>query len=211
MLSRLMLAAALTLSATPAVACSVVPGYRVPTTLALVEEADAIVLARVDDGVSAAPSADDRSLTLSPIRLLKGSALPARIEMSGWLETDKIKATRSDPAELAEANPDAFAGACNRYIFARGMTLLLFLSEKDGKVQQISYPFARTAEDVASADARWVALVREYVGIAALPQNAREARFIARRDALRLRPDADSHAVAAEIDRALSASRKPQS
>lgn len=35
----------------PANACSMVEGYKVPTTLELVEQADAIVLARVGDEI----------------------------------------------------------------------------------------------------------------------------------------------------------------
>lgn len=203
-----MFAAALVSFAAPAVACSVAPGYRVPTTPELVEQADAIVLARVDAGVPAGPPyAEGRGLAVSPLVLLKGDALPAQIEMSGWLEAGAARATRSDPAELVEANPDAFDGGCNRYIFAKGMALLLFLSQKDGKTRQISYPFARTAEDVASPDARWVGLVREYVAVSALPKAARDAQIAARRDVLRSKPDADSQAIAAEIDRALTAAR----
>jgi hypothetical protein len=206
---RLVFAAAFVSLAAPAAACSMAPGYRVPTTLELVEEADAIVLARVDTGVPAGPPyVEGRGLVLAPLVLLKGDALPGQIEMSGWLEAGEARATRSDPAELVEANPDAFDGGCNRYIFARGMTLLLFLSQKDGKTRQISYPFARTAEDVVSPDARWVALVREYVAVAALPKAARDTQLAARRDALRSKPDADSQAIAAEIDRALTVARR---
>jgi hypothetical protein len=209
MLFRLSLAAALAATAVPSTACSVVRGYRIPSTLELTQRADAIVLARVEGGVAARPSARDERLTLAPILSLKGQSLPLRITMPGWLEAGPAKATPSDPAELAQANPDAFSGACNRYIFAKGMTLLLFLTKRDGEWQAISAPFARTAEDVPSLDARWVKAVREYVAIAALPKAARRARLVARRDLLRSKGDADSRAIAADMDRELAGPRKP--
>ncbi|MEG3179723.1 hypothetical protein [Sphingomonas sp. LT1P40] len=184
------------------------PGYRIPTTLELAETASVIVLARVDGGIPVGPRAKDQPLTLSPVLLLKGSALPKQIQMPGWLETRAAKATRSDPAELAEANPDAFDGGCNRYVFAKGMTLLLFLNPKGGRLEALNYPFARTAEDVSAFDARWVKAVREYVAIAALPKHLRKARLAARRDVLRSKPDADSKAIAADMDRELNAPRK---
>ncbi len=209
MLLRLTLAAAFAAIAVPAAACSVVPGYRIPTTLELAEKAPVIVLARVEGGVSAGPRAKEQPLTLSPVLLLKGAKLPKTVEMRGWLEARGAKATRSDPAALAEANPDAFTGGCNRYVFAKGMTLLLFLSPEGGKLQPLGYPFARVLEDVPSFDARWVKAVREYIAIAALPQGIRKTRLAARRDILRAKPDADSKAIAADMDRELDAKRKP--
>ena len=51
--------------------------------------------------------------------------MPARLQIFGHLGTDRFQATPSDPNELHKANPDAFMGGCNRYVFKRGMLLLL--------------------------------------------------------------------------------------
>lgn len=208
MMLRLGFVAALVSAAVPAAACSVREGYRIPTTLELAAQADAIVLAKVEGGSSVPGPASDAGLTLAPVLAIKGQ-LPARLTMPGWLESGRARATRSDPGELAQANPDAFGGACNRYIFARGMTLLLFLKRDGATWRVISAPFARTAEDVRSFDARWVKAVREYVAVAALPKSAQRARLIARRDLLRSKTDADSRAIAADMDRELAGPRKP--
>lgn len=205
---RLILAAAALSVAMPAVACSVAPGYRVPTTLELAEQAEVIVLARVEGGTSVGRD-EDGKVTLASLLLLKGDTLPERFEMPGWLATSRVRATRSDPDELARVNPDALTGGCNRYIFARGMMLVLFLTREGGVLRPLDMPFARTAEDVPSFDARWVKAVREYVAIAALPRESRKERLVARRDALSRSTDGDSRAIAADMTRQLSGPNKP--
>ncbi|QDX24909.1 hypothetical protein FPZ54_01935 [Sphingomonas suaedae] len=203
MFTRVALAACLIV--TPAWACSVRPGYRVPNTLQLAQAADLIVLARVDDA-QPGDSPSDSHLMVRPTHLLKGDALPEALMLDGWLEGtgaegEKIlAATRSDPAELARPNPDALTGGCTRYIFARGMTLLLFYARGETGWRFMGYPFARVSEDVATPDSRWVQAVREYIEIAKLPASAR-------RDAMRERAtelakgDADQRAIAADMRR----------
>jgi hypothetical protein len=98
-----------------------------------------------------------------------------------------------------------------RYVFRRGMLLLLFLQRgDDGQLGLATYPFARSAEDVPSADALWVRAVRLYVEIAALPPAERRAALIARRDALRAQAgDPDAALLAEDIDRQLRRRRIP--
>ena len=64
--------AALLACASPALACSVVPGYRIPTNLELVADADLIVLGRVVAGDEAAQEHLGR-LRVDPIEALKGA------------------------------------------------------------------------------------------------------------------------------------------
>jgi hypothetical protein len=191
-------------------ACSVVPGYRVPTTLELAERADTILIGTVtgEDKTADRPL---NSIRIRPTLLLKGAELPAEVSLHGYLATPGMQApTRSDPAELRRPNPDALTGGCTRYVFAKGMKLLLFFERKDGELRFAGYPFARVSEDVASDDSLWVKTVRTYVEIAALPEAERRAALIARRDALRARTDdADAEAIAADLDRELAGERTP--
>ncbi len=77
MLSRLAFLAALLASASPAMACSVVKGYRIPTNFQLIQQADLVVLARVGKMMGKPdPIRDNPNLKLEPIRAIKGE-LPA--------------------------------------------------------------------------------------------------------------------------------------
>ena len=209
----ILLALALFASAPAAKACSVAPGYRVPTTLELVEEADAIVVAQVGEpGISAD---GEPELLFIGITTLKGP--PGREIYSdriiarapGMLGTKVRLATPGDPAELVRANPEAYAGGCTRFTFHPNKSVVLFLKREGEDYRVISHPFARSAEDTALPDSRWLKAVREYVAIAALPSAMRRARMEVRRDLLKARGDADSLAIAADIERELTGPRKP--
>lgn len=192
---------------TASIACSV-GSYQVPTALELAERADAIVLARVDREIPNTEDERNGQLSLLPETLIAGEILPAEIRIGGSFGSDRHQPTKSDPNELAKANPDAFDGACNRYMFDGGMLLLLFL-EKDpaGAFQVINSAFARTLEDVPNADSLWVRAVRYYAGVAKLPANARRGAMKAERDRLRSTRKPDDTILAADIDRQLRKKR----
>lgn len=204
------LAVAASAVATPAGACSVISRYRVPTNLELVERAEAIVLGTVDRQEGEG-SPFDTEVVVHPTLLLKGSVLPAEVRLRGYLATaGRGVATRSGPRELLRVNPDALSGGCNRYVFEKGMQLVLFLLRDDkGSLRPSLPPFARAAEDVPGPDALWVKAVRQYVEFAALPAKPRRAAMIARRGALRRSGDPDSMLLADDIDRNLKKKRLP--
>lgn len=189
---------------TPAAACTTVSGYRVPTNFEMVEQADTILLGVVERGPL--PRSGDRSaLVIRPTLLLKGPALPAEVRIEGTLSGD-FPTTVSDPDELERAHPDAYAGACSRYMFVQGSTVLLFFTRENGVMRRFSPVFSRSAEDVPGPNSRWVQAVRLYVEIAALPPAERRAALFARRDSLAARiGDADAQAIAADIERYLRA------
>lgn len=197
------------LAAAPGWACSVVPGYRVPTTLELAERADTVLIGTVTGGNRMSPNPGRDAVRVKPTILLKGPALPASLEIPGFLEGGRMRATSSDPAELRAPNPDSMMGACTRYLFRPGMKLVLFFVREQGALSFMASPFARVSEDIRSDDARWVKAVRVYIAIAALPEGERRAALIARREALRAASDADSQAIAADIDRELNEERAP--
>lgn len=208
LLSALTLAAAW--AAAPADACSVDRSYRVPTNFELAESADTILLGTVERQEGEG-SIFDTAVILRPTLLLKGAALPAEVRLGGRLAIPGARpVTRSDPSELHRVNRDALSGGCNRYVFERGMQLVLFLQrDSKGELRPSLPPFARAAEDVPGPDALWVKAVRLYAGIAALPAGRRRAALAERRDALRASGDPDSALLAADIDRQLETKRLP--
>lgn len=207
MLLKPLAAAALLAASAPALACSVTPGYRVPNSFQLAEAADLIVVARVE-GQRAGTRSHESKVVLKPVGVLKGVPPVRPLTLDGLLERTRVagtvlpRATRSDPAELAEPNPDALMGGCTRYIFARGMTLVLFYKRGSRTLDFMSYPFARVSEDVPSTSSRWVQAVREYVAIAKLPRAARR-EAMRRRAGLLARGTGDQRAIAADMRRLL--------
>lgn len=186
------------------------PGYRVPTALELAVKAEAIVIGTVEGEERQGDSSGDTTLRIRPDRLLKGAALPETVRMQGYLATRDMPATRSDPRELFRVNPDALSGGCNRYVFARGMRLVLFLvRDKDGALSPWLPSFARAAEDVPSDDALWVRAVRLYAEASAVPAKQRRAWLGARRAELLARGDAESVLLAEDITRQISKKRLP--
>jgi hypothetical protein len=127
--------AALLAAPLPAFACSVAPGYRVPTNLELVERADLILLGTVTDGDFAPDSTDEQMISVEPVAALKGAmptgpiALPAMIAPAAEMQL-------SNPYELKDAHPQSLAGACVRYVFPRGSRVLFFLDRQDGRWQR---------------------------------------------------------------------------
>ncbi len=194
-------------------ACSVPASYRVPTTLQLVEQADAIVLARVVDG---GPSTFEplahigaRLPRLVPFEAIKGHYSGQRIVFEDAVlampkSTHDIRSTPSDPRNLVDANPDAFSGSCNRFVFKPGMIIVAFL-KRDGKdFMPFAPPFSRALEDVPDRDAVWVKAVRMYAAIARKPKSLRRAEMRRQRNVLAEEiDDPDARLLALELDRAL--------
>ena len=185
-----------------ALACSMAPGYKVPTNLELAAAADTIVIARV---ISSKAGADrwESSVIATPEALLKGVSLPATVEIAGaHLGNSDWTPTRSNPRELRKANPDALIGGCVRYIFDRDMKLVLFLKRnKSGELVPYRSSFSRDAEDVTDENALWVKTVREYAKISAFPKKEWKARLRSRITELRSNEnDFDAMAIANDME-----------
>ena len=190
--------------AAPAFACSVVSTYRVPTNLELVEQAETILLGIAERHVPAETGSGQGEVVVRPVELLKGESLPPEVRIYGALADDpRIVVDTSDPRDLVRPNGGALSGACTRWLFRPGMLLLLFLKrDGEGRLRLVTFPFARSAEDVPSRDALWVRAVRLYAEIAALPESARGPALVARRESLRTqREDADAALLAEDVDR----------
>lgn len=194
----------------PALACSVVDDYRVPTNLELVREAPLILLGRVT-GERQGEDQSDRALLVTPVSAIKGTLPPGPIAIAGAGLAEGPELARyavlSNPYELAEAHPVSYIGACIRYMFPRGTTALFFLAPlEDGSgYGPAGGPFSRWAEDVLTDDAPWLRLTRLYARVAALPEAARTAALEAERAAFTARRDDPvAQLVAADIARQLA-------
>ena len=204
-----LVALALLTAPLPAVACSVVPGYRVPTNMELVESADLILLATVSDGDFAPDSTSEQQIQIQPVAALKG-AMPAEpLAMPGMIAAG-ADALLSNPYELKEAHPQSLAGACARYMFPRGSRVLFFLSWQDDHWRAAGGPFSRWAEDVLTDEAPWLQVVRLYAEAASLPPGERTPYLTARRAEYGAEGDNPvARLIAADIDRQLAGPNPP--
>lgn len=188
------------------------PGYKVPTNLELVAEADTIVLGTIT-GEREAAMPHHGTVIVRPDLLIKGGALPAQVEIRGaYLQKGTFGyAVASLPRELRKPNPGALIGGCVRYVFTPDSQLLLFLKrDRDGELVPIRHAFSRDAEDVRGHDALWVKAVREYAAIGAFTEAQREQAMRSRVVALRARPeDADAAAIADDLEVELAGRRQP--
>ncbi|MDV3456468.1 hypothetical protein RZN05_05690 [Sphingomonas sp. HF-S4] len=195
------------IGATPAYACSVVPGYRVPSNYELVDKADLVVLARVASGPASEALKDGNwgkpQVRLEPIRAIKG-VLPAEpLAVSGYVSIDD-RPTPRFPTPLHIVHPSALMGACIRQQYAVG-ALVVAVFKRDGKqFHQEGSPFARSVEDVEGVNGTWVRAADSYARIVALPAKERPAALEA--EARRLLDSSDdtaAPAIAADMFAAL--------
>lgn len=210
---KTLLPAALALLAAPlpAIACSPVAGYRVPTNMELAAQADMILLATVTGGtpIDMASDPDAMRIDIRPDAVLKGDPAAAPTTLPVALATGEL-AVISNPYDLQNANPLAYSGGCIRYIVPKGSRLLFFLDRRDGQWVPAGGPFSRWAEDVLTDDAPWLAATHLYLEVQALPEPERKAALAAKRDALRARADDPvAQLLADDIDRQLAGPNKP--
>lgn len=190
----------------PILACTPAPGYRIPTNLELVAQADVIAIARVRSGPNV--SAIKPSVMEYPtakfdlLRLLRGRTRNTRVEEEG-LFLMKSPAGLSNPRELRFAHPSAYMGYCTRSFFVSGSTVLLFLQRDGaGKLHIMDLPFARVSEDVQGDGSLWLKAVREYLAMSALSKGQWAAALQARQEVLRhSRTDRDAIAIAENMAR----------
>lgn len=201
-------------AAQPAAACSVEAGYRVPTNIELAQNADLILLARVE-GEEKAKDEDQGggrpSLTLRPLIAIKGDLPKGPLLIDGLgLAGDRL-AYLSNPYDLDSPHPQSMTGGCIRYAFLRGADVLFFFKRHGDAWVPSAEPFSRWAEDVPSADAPWVVATRLYAKAAALPEGERKALLTTERDRLRAQAEADPVArmMALDIDRQLAGPNEP--
>ena len=207
---RALLLAGLALLAapSPAAACSPVPGYRVPSNLDLTATADMILLAVVE-GPAASDDPDARRVRIRPVAALKGDAADAPATLPVGLASGDF-ALLSNPYQLEQAHPLAYAGGCIRTMVPRGSRLLFFLHRQGGDWVPAGGPFSRWAEDVLADDAPWLRAVRFYLRVLALPEGERAAALTTRRGEWRaMTDDPVAQLLADEVGRQIAGPNPP--
>ncbi|AQR73093.1 hypothetical protein [Sphingomonas sp. LM7] len=197
------LLAAGALGATPATACSVVPGYRVPSNYELVEKADLVVLARVVSGPALEALKDGdwgkAQIRLEPIRAIKGTLPAGPLSVAGYTSVAGQPAPRF-PTPLHIAHPSAFMGACVRQQYAVGALVVAVFKRTGKQLHQEGSPFARSVEDVEGLQGTWVRAADSYARIGALPAKERPAALEAEaKRLLALSDDNAAPAIAADM------------
>lgn len=196
-------------AAPPAAACTPAPGYRVPTNMELVGQADLILLATVSPGDFEPDGPPTQQILLEPVAALKGTIPDGPLALSAMIATD-AEAMLSNPYELNEAHPQSYTGSCTRYAFPSGSRVLFFLTKEDGHWREAGGPFSRWAEDALTDDAPWLRLVRFYLEVQALPEAERDAALIERRAFWgALGDDPVAQLMALDIDRQLAGPNPP--
>jgi len=204
----------------PAIGCSVIEDYRVPTNLQLAADADLIFLAKVQSG-STGINGPDATMTVVPMEVLKGSAsIGQPLKLPGSIAEPRFSVL-SNPLELEQAHPLAYIGACVRTMFVRDATVLFFVKPAEkafkgdvppamkGMLVNAGGPFSRWAEDVISANSPWVRATRVYVKASSLPKEQQATFLKTERDNLVGAGDQESKVVADDIDRQLKGPNKP--
>lgn len=108
------------LAAMPARACSPSPGVLPESTFEMIDASDAIVIATA---VEEEPDGEFADVVFTVEQILKGAPTERVIQQGARLGDP----TPSDPYELLKANPEAYAGPCNRRTFKRGDHYVLML------------------------------------------------------------------------------------
>jgi hypothetical protein len=169
------------------------------------QKADVIFVGRVEgERVGGTPL--EHQLHVRILKNIKGKISDPEIDLEGYSLAEDRFLVLSNPYEFREAHPLSFIGGCIRYMFPRGTTILFFVGRgKDGSLEPLGFPFARTAEDVPNADAPWVKLTELYVMTAAQPADLQKSILAAERDKLRATADDPvSLLMAADIDRQIA-------
>jgi len=200
---------ALVLVGTPAIACSPIPGYRVPTNVELVQSADLVILARVVAGPSpnsliGAPWSNQPQIILEPVDILKGQSPKELPRLFGTTSTRYGEPVKPAFTPLTKAHPSAYAGGCVRDQYAVGtLVVAMFKLSPDG-LKQLSFPFARQVEDVASPNAIWVKAVRLYVEALQVPTQDRRRKFVELKSWLAMNGNSNDDEIGEDVDHYLA-------
>lgn len=195
----------------PALACSPAPGYRVPTNLELAQEAEVVFIGQVIGGTAMeAGASSPPSIRVRPITMLKGALVGDPLVLEGLSLANGQYAVLSNPYDLENAHPLAWAGGCIRHAFPADARVLFFLKRHEGRWGPAGGPFARWAEDALDPGAPWPVLTALYLRAAALPPTERKALLEGERAALLGRAgDPVARLMAADITRQLAGPNKP--
>ncbi len=169
---------AVLLMAGRASACSVTQDFTRATSFEMVEQADAVVVARA---LSERGGEDrwDRFVTFRIEQALKGEP-PATVEMES---ADLGRTERSDPNDLTTIHPQSLEGGCYRSTFERGRSYVLFLARQPDRKgwKVLRFVFARGTEDYDGPNSLWVRALRAHIEIQRNPDRMAQLDALAAR------------------------------
>src|SRR3546814_14766614 len=105
-----------------------------------------MILLAVVEGPAAGNGSDTMRVRIRPVAALKGDASDAPATLPVGLASGDF-ALLSNPYQLEQAHPLAYAGGCIRTMVPRGSRLLFFLRRQGGDWLPAGGPFSRWAED----------------------------------------------------------------
>lgn len=211
MRKSLILLAIAALTPVDAWACTVWEGYRIPTNIELLEDADLVVLGSVDPGPERCEKFGLREMCSPTVELrsqqqLKGEGPPI-LTLAGRFSDRRGGAYELAPTPLHTSHPSASWGACIRQAYAdQSQVIAMFRRTADGQFRQMGEPFARAVEDIEGADSLWLLAATIYLEVIEDTAEGEERRlaFEKLRDELRaLDGDEGAHAIADDIDKYL--------
>jgi hypothetical protein len=197
-IGAILAAFALLLTAGRGLACSPTPDFVRATSFDMVEQADAVVIARAV-GLRRTDGPWGGSVTFQIEQALKGEP-PATVEMEN---ANLGRIERSDPNDLATIHPESLSGGCYRSTFERGRSYVLFLARgPDGQGWKVlRFVFARGTEDYDGPDSLWVRALRGHIEIQRNPDRMAQLEALAARLPQLERPGASAadHQLALDI------------
>ena len=152
-------------------ACSVTNDYFRPSNFELIESADAIVIAKITGSQKEKGFVRGaKSPVFKIVDHVKNDSVIEIASGHSYVSSDpQRQPPSSNPDTISEPHPDSFSGACNRYLFQKGKTYVLFLNEYDGKYGIGGAPFSRIAEDYYGKDSSWMKAIDFYLHIQNVP------------------------------------------
>lgn len=169
----------LSISPLTVVACSVGRGFLLPTNYDLVQEVDAIVLAKSIDRSERTDSCGSTAITervidFAILEVFKGDVTDKKVTIDGYLGFQG----RSEEGNFNGARPGAYSGSCIAMDYRLNYKYLLFLDEFKGEWRIGGAPFSRVNEEVDGMNSPWVKAVQTYIRIGSLNDYEEEKKAL---------------------------------
>ena len=150
-----------------AYACSVTSDYYRPSNFELIESADAVLVAKVTGTQKGKGYVKGyESPVFEILDHVKNDNVTEIVSGDTYVISNPLRQPpRSNPDSISDAHPDSFSGACNRALFQKDQTYVLFLNEHDGKYGIGGAAFSRIAEDYYGKDSAWMKAIDFYLNI----------------------------------------------
>ncbi|MEM1396881.1 MAG: hypothetical protein AAGH38_05475, partial [Pseudomonadota bacterium] len=155
----LIIAAGVALYSKSSLSCSLTAGAFIQSNFEMIDAADAIVVAKA---VRKKKGEYSDIIFFDVKEVIKGEPTRIVTDQSGHFG----KPIPSDPTNILFANPEAFAGPCNRMTYRKGDQYVLMLDNSNEQGFIVSGdPFSRINEDYFGPDSLWRRAIDTYLRI----------------------------------------------